>query len=648
MDADHHPSTSWQDDSPTIRARSRASSMTTLGGLRRAAADAAAAAPTRPSTTAGAFGGQLQPQIQLSRASSVNRSSSGKATPLLHSGQASPAPSTRSSWIRSSHHSSGATQAGTPGPGILSKSPTLTSPSPSGTPTPSASASVTPSLTSLPTLKALESYNVRNVAAALDHSTPDALRHIDDAWQSLCVRVLPLFNGEGIRGHVEDLNDLVISRIQRTFARTSSRPTASHTPSSNLSTLVTGLLVEDLTDLLTTGFLTLSSKLSPPNAPLPDDKFLHRLDETWAFFWSGLLPNLEAIFWPLRCDERLKAAVGGDGFDRLQGGRTRQGEGRIDIRKFAIISFRDQVILPEEPRLMTLFQNGSPTNDDDEAEQQLPSARRRRQEGEDGPDAPSESRQSRSGAKPAYVSNGRSVTFATSSPLSSPSSSIITPRRRQLFSVLASVLTADDRQLMVETLLKSLRSNRPDRRRSPLSQHRVDDDDEGHRPPFFNHSSSASTMNRNNTSGRKSGFLGSVYSDGHRSNRRNGGGAGSQRPLSREEGDGGDTPFSDQTSDYYFDSPGVPPSPVIRGSEETRSGSTPISANERIDDRTITSRRGGGGAPNPRGSVLPSPSTSSLNEFGQSVTQSLSQSDQTGTTGGTIRAFPRAAIPPLR
>jgi hypothetical protein len=31
----------------------------------------------------------------------------------------------------------------------------------------------------------------------------------DTAWQALCTRVLPLFNGEGLKGCMEDLNDLV-------------------------------------------------------------------------------------------------------------------------------------------------------------------------------------------------------------------------------------------------------------------------------------------------------------------------------------------------------------------------------------------------------------------------------------------------------
>ena len=30
-----------------------------------------------------------------------------------------------------------------------------------------------------------------------------------DVWQTLCIKVLPLFNGEGIKGAIEDLNELV-------------------------------------------------------------------------------------------------------------------------------------------------------------------------------------------------------------------------------------------------------------------------------------------------------------------------------------------------------------------------------------------------------------------------------------------------------
>lgn len=43
----------------------------------------------------------------------------------------------------------------------------------------------------VPPLKTLDSYNARNVAAALDQGL-DQGRMIDDVWQSVCVRVLPL------------------------------------------------------------------------------------------------------------------------------------------------------------------------------------------------------------------------------------------------------------------------------------------------------------------------------------------------------------------------------------------------------------------------------------------------------------------------
>ena len=43
----------------------------------------------------------------------------------------------------------------------------------------------------VPTLKTLDSYNARNVAAALDQGL-DQGRMIDDVWQSVCVKVLPL------------------------------------------------------------------------------------------------------------------------------------------------------------------------------------------------------------------------------------------------------------------------------------------------------------------------------------------------------------------------------------------------------------------------------------------------------------------------
>lgn len=42
-----------------------------------------------------------------------------------------------------------------------------------------------------PTFKSLESYSSKNVAAALEPG-PSEVRQLDDVWQAVCVRVLPL------------------------------------------------------------------------------------------------------------------------------------------------------------------------------------------------------------------------------------------------------------------------------------------------------------------------------------------------------------------------------------------------------------------------------------------------------------------------
>ncbi|BGP42226.1 hypothetical protein JCM10449v2_006231 [Rhodotorula kratochvilovae] len=216
-----------------------------------------------------------------------------------------------------------------------------------------------------PQLRALDSYNARNVAAALDQGGD--LRQIDDVWQQVCVRVLPLFNGEGIRGFVEDLNALVLNHVQRRFALSqSARQRAQPTPSVDASSLVTGLVTADLTDLIRMGLTTLGHKLAPP-APAPalgNERLLARLNEIWLFFFTGILPHLEAVFWVLRSDDRLRAAVG-----RAPCTAQERDEGRIDVRRIALIEFRDEILHPEMERLVPLFSHvyhgGLPANEPD-------------------------------------------------------------------------------------------------------------------------------------------------------------------------------------------------------------------------------------------------------------------------------------------
>lgn len=62
----------------------------------------------------------------------------------------------------------------------------------------------------LPTGPPQSQYHRQNSASSI--SLPPSVYHNSaqgDAWQTLCVRVLPLFNGEGVQGAIEDLNDLL-------------------------------------------------------------------------------------------------------------------------------------------------------------------------------------------------------------------------------------------------------------------------------------------------------------------------------------------------------------------------------------------------------------------------------------------------------
>lgn len=183
------------------------------------------------------------------------------------------------------------------------------------------------------------------------------------------VRTHPLSLGGKARGSETHRPSSCRTHVQRTFLRCqSSRPAFAPTnPSLNMSSLVTGLITADLTDLIRIGLVTLSNKLSPPmtstTRPISDDKLLARLNEIWLFFFTGVLPHLEGVFWVLRSDDRLRAAVG-----ESEAGRTTGSDGsgtpygaqgfadtRIDVRRIALIEFRDCIVHPEMDRLVQIF-----------------------------------------------------------------------------------------------------------------------------------------------------------------------------------------------------------------------------------------------------------------------------------------------------
>ncbi|KAI8344325.1 HbrB-like-domain-containing protein [Chlamydoabsidia padenii] len=129
----------------------------------------------------------------------------------------------------------------------------------------------------------------------------------DSVWQALCVRVLPLFNGEGVQGAVEDMNDLLRQC---------------------LSDPISPQLVYNIETLLHDGMFTLNTKLFG----VTDEKLLDRLVEQWSFFFTYALPYFEAVFLPLRTDY-----------------------GWHNVRNMALQSFRDDVILQQTKRLEGVF-----------------------------------------------------------------------------------------------------------------------------------------------------------------------------------------------------------------------------------------------------------------------------------------------------
>ncbi|KAF9953112.1 hypothetical protein BGZ72_005670 [Mortierella alpina] len=99
----------------------------------------------------------------------------------------------------------------------------------------------------------------------------------EDVWQALCIKVLTLFNGQGLTGAIEDLNDLVRRCL---ITRNAFQ------------------LCDEINELLKNGMLTLNAKLGD----VPDEKLVSRLVEVWSFFFGTVLPYFEGVFLPLQVD----------------------------------------------------------------------------------------------------------------------------------------------------------------------------------------------------------------------------------------------------------------------------------------------------------------------------------------------------------
>jgi hypothetical protein len=157
------------------------------------------------------------------------------------------------------------------------------------------------------------------------------LQVLEGSWSLLRMRVVPLFAGEGLRVPVEDLNNLVVMHL--------------------------GILVQqggtardimtEFKELLRLGVYNLDANLQKAD----DNMLIHRLVETWMFFFNKVTPYVEAVFLPLQCEfqrcGRIIPAQDAGAFWK----EVDEQEGPLEIRRFILMSFRDHVVVPMTDRL---------------------------------------------------------------------------------------------------------------------------------------------------------------------------------------------------------------------------------------------------------------------------------------------------------
>lgn len=179
----------------------------------------------------------------------------------------------------------------------------------------------------------------------------------DDAWPYLKAKLLVIFEGEDVLLPIEDLNRIVSLHIQYCIARRSPN-----------------IIVDDLRDLLATGFASLDHTLRKT----PEDRLVPALVELWIITFTNILPYLQSVFLPLDLEfcgngslltrEQARDFWGGvvphttpteaasnQGTGHGAGINVEPASSVLEVRSIALISFRDIVILPRYETLKGMF-----------------------------------------------------------------------------------------------------------------------------------------------------------------------------------------------------------------------------------------------------------------------------------------------------
>lgn len=160
----------------------------------------------------------------------------------------------------------------------------------------------------------------------------------EDAWDFLKAKLLIIFEGEELRMPVEDLNRLVSVHIQRCVQKRAPI-----------------IIIEDLRDLLRTGFLSLEQALRG----IPDDRLVPYLVDMWLFVFGTILPYMQAVFLPLDLEFKghgtIMTAREAAEFWGLAPDPVEAFDNELDVRRIVLVSYRDNVILPRHDALKANF-----------------------------------------------------------------------------------------------------------------------------------------------------------------------------------------------------------------------------------------------------------------------------------------------------
>jgi hypothetical protein len=172
----------------------------------------------------------------------------------------------------------------------------------------------------------------------------------DDAWPLLKARLLHIFEGEDPRPPIEDFNSLVSVHLKRCIQRRA--PT---------------IVIEDLNELLQTGFLSLDQTLRT----IPDERLVPHLVSMWMLVFSTILPFMQAVFLPLDLEFKGRGPVmtvreAADFWGAALPSDSEVADPNanknililgeeLDVRRITLLKFRDTVILPRIDALMAIF-----------------------------------------------------------------------------------------------------------------------------------------------------------------------------------------------------------------------------------------------------------------------------------------------------